>query len=171
MALINHDVVKQWVTTLWGDLITTITTQSFTTTGDIDAGGGFRTAVGPFTAPGAAGVTAASQTNLDLRYSHTVTAAALSFVATRDGSIVGLSAQIHEAITGAGTSIIASATKNGTEVALTASLTQAGAETKASATAAKGALTFVAGDVIGVSYTSTGITNTPALVASVIVEQ
>lgn len=128
---------------------------------------GTRRVVGPFTAPGAAGVVAASQSNLDCRYSHTVTAAALGFVATRAGSIVGLSAQISAAITGAATSVTVAVTKNGTEVALTVALTQAGTETSGYEVAARGDLTFVAGDVIGVSYTSTGISNTPALVASV----
>jgi hypothetical protein len=139
-------------------------------TGDIAAGGGFRQMIGPFTAPGAAGVTAASQTNLDMRYSHTVTAAALSFVATRAGSIMGLSAHLSAAITGAATTITVAVTKNGTEVALTAALTQAGGEVVKSATAAKGSLTFVADDIIGVSYTSTGISNTPALVATIEIE-
>ncbi len=138
--------------------------------GDLSAAGGFRRTVGPFTAPGAAGVTAASQTNLDCRYSHTVTAAASSWVAPRAGSITGLSAQLSAAITGSGTSIVVSATVNGTEVALTVSLTEAGAEVKGQSTAAKDALAFAAGDVIGISYTSTGITNTPALVASLEVE-
>jgi hypothetical protein len=137
---------------------------------DIGATGGFRRNVGPFTAPGAAGVTAASQSNLDCRYSHTVTAIATGWVAPRAGSIMGLSAQLSAAITGAATSITAAVTKNGTEVALTVALTQAGAETSGYSVAAKDALTFVAGDIIGVSYTSTGISNTPALVASIEVE-
>lgn len=142
------------------------------TTGDLAAAGGFRRDVGPFTAPGAAGVTAASQTNLDCRYSHTVTAAAAActYVAKRAGSIVGLSAALDQAITGAGTTIVVSAVKNGTEVALTCTLTQAGAEVAAQATAAKDALTFVAGDKLGISYTSTGISNTPVLVASLEIE-
>jgi len=131
---------------------------------------GTRQYVGPFTAPGAAGVTAASQSNLDCRYSHIAAATATSFVATRPGSIVGVSAQLSAAITGAGTSIVVSVTKNGTEVACTASLTQAGAETKAYGTAAKGTLTFDAGDVLGISYTSTGISNTPTLVATLEIE-
>lgn len=139
-------------------------------TGDITAAGGFRQMVGPFTAPGAAGVTAASQTNLDMRYQHNVTAAALSFVATRAGSIVGLSGQLSAAITGAGTTITIAATKNGTEVALTAAFTQAGAETTKTNTAAKDSLTFAAGDILGISYTSTGISNTPALVATLEIE-
>lgn len=141
-------------------------------TGDVTAAGGFRRCVGPFTAPGAAGVTAASQTNLDCRYSHTVTAAAAActFVATRAGSIVGISAALDQAITGAGTTIVVSAVKNGTEVAATCTLTQAGAEVAAQATVAKDTLTFVAGDKLGISYTSTGITNTPVLVASLEIE-
>lgn len=136
----------------------------------LDSMGGIRQVVGPFTAPGALGVTAASQTNLDCRYSFPVTAAATSFVASRAGSITGISAQITAAITGAGTTIVCSPTVNGTEVALTCTLTQAGAEVKASGTAAKDTYAFAAGDVIGFSYTSTGISNTPALVGSVEIE-
>lgn len=130
---------------------------------------GTRRIVGPFTAPGAAGVTAASQTNLDCRYSHAV-AAASGFVATRAGSIVGLSSQLSAAVAGSGTAITVAVTVNGTEVALTTSHTQAGAEVKAYSTADHGAITFAAGDVIGVSYTSTGISNTPGLIAAVEIE-
>ena len=132
--------------------------------------GGLRQSIGPFTAPGAAGVLAADQTNLDCRYSHTVTAAALGFVAPRAGSITGLSVAISAAVTGASQDVTVAVTKNGTEVALTADLTQAGAETSATATAARGTITFAAGDIIGVSYTSDTITNTPALVATVEIE-
>lgn len=132
---------------------------------------GIRQTVGPFTAPGAAGVLAADQTNLDCRYSHTVTAAASSFVATRAGSIVGLSVQVSAALTGASQTLSVAVTKNGTEVALTCTgITVAGAEVKDYATAAPDVLTFVAGDVIGVSYTTTTITNTPAMVATVEIE-
>jgi len=138
--------------------------------GDIAAVGGFRQTVGPFTAPGAAGVVAASQTNLDLRHEHTVTAAALSYVATRPGSLMGISGQLSAAITGASQTLVISATKNGTEVALTATFTQAGAEVARYAVVAKDALTFVAGDVLGISYTSGTISNTPALVASLEIE-
>jgi hypothetical protein len=145
-------------------------TADITTTGDLTAAGGFRQTVGPFTAPGAAGVTAASQTNLDCRYSHPVTAAATSFVAPRAGSIVGISAQLSAAITGAGTTIVCKPTVNGTEVDLAATLTEAGAETEATNTAAKDTHAFAAGDVIGFSYTSTGISNTPALVGSLEIE-
>lgn len=121
--------------------------------------------VGPFTAPGAAGVTAASQTNLDCRYSHPVSAAALGFVATRAGSIVGLSSALSAAA--AGGSVVVAVTVNGTEIALTTTHAAAG-DTEESATAERGTYAFVAGDVIGVSYTSgAGLSNTPALVASV----
>lgn len=161
----NFALARRWI----GDVLGALD-RSIVTTADIDAGGGFRRSVGPFTAPGAAGVTAASQTNLDCRYSHTVTAIATGFVATRAGSIVGLSSQLSAAITGAATTIVVSATVNGTEVALINTLTQAGGEQKAQASAAKDLLAFVAGDVLGVSYTSTGISNTPALVATLDVE-
>lgn len=166
--------IRRIVKTTLGDLdsVTPISSvANITTTGDLAAAGGFRKAVGPFTAPGAAGVTAASQSNLDCRYSHTVTAYASGYVATRAGSIMGLSAQLSEAITGAATTITAAVTKNGTEVACTVVLTQAGAEVAGATTVAKDTLTFVAGDVIGVSYTSTGISNTPALVCTVEIEE
>lgn len=157
--------------TFSGDSVTIEGSTAINLTSDLSATGGFRTLVGPFTAPGAAGVTAASQTNLDCRYSHTVTAAALSYVATRAGSIMGISGQLSAAITGAGTTITISATVNGTEVACTAQFTQAGAETTRRAVVAKDTLAFAAGDIIGFSYTSTGISNTPALVGTVEIEQ
>lgn len=141
--------------------------------GDIAAGGGFRQQVGPFTAPGAAGVVAASQTNLDCRYSHTVTAIASNWVAQRPGSIVGISFKISAAVTTAGgnQTLVCSAHVNGTEVALTAGVDSTGALTKASATAAKDTLPFVAGDEVGISYTTTAISNTPALWGTLEIEQ
>lgn len=143
-------------------------------TGDVSAAGGFRQMIGPFTAPGAAGATAASQTNLDMRISHTVTAMASSFVATRAGSIMGLSAQLDTAITTAGAEMFLTCkvTKNGTELVSgpEVAFSSTTALTKGNDTKAKDAHTFVAGDVIGVSYTSTVIDNTPALVAMVEIE-
>lgn len=126
--------------------------------------------VGPFTAPGSAGVLAADQSNLDCRYSHPVSAAALGFVAMRTGSITGISAQVSAAITGTGEEVVVSVTKNGTEVECSATFTQSGAETEVHDTVDKGTLTFAAGDIIGVSYTSGTITNTPAMVATVEIE-
>lgn len=146
-------------------------TGAITTTGDLAAAGGFRRAVGPFTAPGAAGVIAASQTNLDMRHSHTVTAVATGWVAPRAGSIMGLTIQLSAAIEGATSSLSVSVTKNGTEVACAVVVTTAGAEVKGATLVAKDTLTFAAQDVIGVSYTSdAALSNTPALVASVEVE-
>lgn len=183
MSLLNWEGFKQMFLDAFSAVGTSITSAITTTgaitgltvtaTGDVAAAGGFKRNVGPFTAPGAAGVTAASQTNLDCRYVHTVTAAAAatSYVALRAGSITGLSAALSEAITGSGTTITAAVTKNGTEVACTVALTEAGAEVKGQTAVAKDTLTFVAGDIIGVSYTSTGITNTPVLVATVEVEE
>lgn len=152
------------------DILAAFTT-AIVTTGDIAAAGGFRMAVGPFAAPGAATVTAASQTDLACRYEH-VAAFACEFIAFRAGSIMGLSAQIDTAVTGAGTSITVKVSKNGTALVAgpQVSLTQAGAEVKGQATVAKDAFTFVAGDRIGVMYTSTAITNTPKLIATVEVE-
>lgn len=140
-------------------------------TGDLTAGGGFRT-YHCFTAPGAAGVLAADQTNLDLRHSHTVTAYASGFVAPRAGSITGLSASLSAAITGSSKTAIVKCTVNGTEVGsgLDLTFTTGGAETTLRATQAKDTTAFAAGDVIGVSYTSTTITNTPALVADIEIE-
>ena len=142
-----------------------------TFTADIAAAGGFKRGV-VFTAPGALGVTAADQTNLDMRHSHTVTAYASGWVAPRAGSITALSASLSAAITGASKTLIVKATKNGTELgaALDLTFTTGGAETTLYAVAAKDSITFAAGDVIGLSYTSTTTTNTPALVADVEVE-
>lgn len=143
-------------------------------TGDVSAAGGFRQMVGPFTAPGAAGVVAADQTNLDMRISHTVTAAASSFVAVRAGSIMGLSAQLSAAIETAGAEMFLTCkvTKNGTELVSgpEVAFSSTTALVKGQDTKAKDAFTFVAGDVIGVSYTSTTISNTPALVAMIEIE-
>lgn len=142
--------------------------------GDLTALGGFRMLAGPFVAPGAVGVTAADQTDLDCEYAP-IAAAVIDFVATRAGSVMGISAAIDTAITGSGTQITAEITINGTEVVggPVATLTEAGAEVAASAVIAKdvaGAV-FAAGDTIGVSYSSTTITNTPKLVVTVELEQ
>ena len=144
------------------------------TAGDLAAVGGFRTVVGPFTAPGAAGVTAASQTDLGLRYVFD-TAAVIDFVATRAGSVMGLSIALDTACTTAGQAITCKVTINGTEIVggPEPSCTTDGGETEASAVIAKdvAAAVFAAGDTIGVSYTSGTIGNTPKLVATVEIEQ
>lgn len=120
---------------------------------------GARRVVAPFT-----GTLAADQTNTDLVFG----GMAGGFVATRAGSITGVSAQISAAITGAGTSATFKVTKNGTEIAgAGVAMTQAGGATTGYAVYAVDAYTFAAGDVIGVSYTSTTITNTPTASASV----
>ena len=156
-----------------GDLVATLGGVS-APAGDLAALGGFRTMVGPFVAPGAAGVTAASQADLDCRYSH-VAAAVVDFVATRAGSVMGISAALDTAVTGGGFDITAEVTINGVEIVggPVASLTQAGAEVAASAVIAKdvAAAVFAAGDTIGVSYSSTAITNTPKLLVTVEIEQ
>lgn len=130
-----------------------------------------RTTLGPFVAPGAAGVTAASQTNLDCRFSH-VAAAVIDYVAPRAGFITAISGALDTAATGAGTTIVASVTVNGTELVAgpTATFTADGAEVVASGTVGPSVHTFDAGDTIGVSYTSTGISNTPKLVCTVELE-
>lgn len=123
---------------------------------------GARCYASPFT-----GTLAADQTDVDLVYG----GMAGGFVATRAGSITGLSAQISAAITGSGTTVTLKVTKNGTEIAGGGvALTEAGAETKGQTTYALGTYAFAAGDVIGVSYTSTTITNTPTVQASVEIE-
>lgn len=123
----------------------------------------FRELAGGFSA-----TLAADQTNLDLTKD---AIAGGGYVATRAGSITGLSAMIDAAITGAGTSATFKVTKNGTEIAGSGvAMTQAGAEVKGQTTYARGTYTFAAGDVIGVSYTSTTITNTPKASATVEIE-
>lgn len=92
------------------------------------------------------------------------------FVAMRAGQVVGLAANLSAAITGAGTTVTAFVTINGTPVTgLSVQFTQAGAETALADTVDAGEPTaqFDAGDVIVVEYTSTGISNTPTLAASV----
>lgn len=147
-------------------------TGDLTATGDLDAAGGFRQSLS-FCAPGAAGVIAASQTNLDCRHVPSVTAMASGWRAPRAGSITGLSASLSAAITGATSVLAVKVTKNGTEVGagLDLSMTTAGAETSDYATQAKDVTTFAAGDLIGVSYTSdAALSNTPALVVDVEIE-
>lgn len=129
-----------------------------------------RQIVGPFAAPGTAGALAASQSNLDCRYVHPVSDAATGFVAPRGGSITGLSVQLTAAVTGTGEDVVVSVTKNGTETDLSVTLTADGAEETAYATLGRGALAFDAGDVLGISYTSGSISNTPAMVASIEIE-
>ena len=125
---------------------------------------GFPREVGPFYV-----TTAASQTATGTKLGDTV---GMTWVARRAGSIVGVSAMIDGAVTGSGTSITLKLYKNGALVnaALNLSFTQAGAEVKASATAAKDTYTFAAGDELKFVYDSTGISNTPKVVAFVEVE-
>lgn len=129
-----------------------------TVTGNIVAAQ--RQSVGPFTE-----ALAADQTATVIDYG----AAAMGWVAPRAGSLTGLSSIITAAITGGGTQAVVSVAKNGTVFpsSPTNTLTQAGAEVKANATAAIGACTFVAGDVLTVIYTSTTITNTPSIVSTI----
>lgn len=148
-----------------------IAAASLSVTGDITAGGGFRMLAGPFAAPGTAGVTAADQTNLDLYYEHS--AGTSSFVAPRAGSIVGISGQLSASLTDGGgdtEDLVIAATVNGVEVALTATATVLGGETEMTATAAKDTYAFAAGALVGISYTSGTITNTPTLVATLEIE-
>lgn len=142
-------------------------TGGISTTGDLSAVGGFRQQVGPF-----AGALAADQTDTVIRPA--AVASAPGWVAQRAGSIVGFSAAISAALTGAGTTVAVSVRINGTIVAATQlDFTQAGAETEDRYAVAKDVAlhTFAAGDNIDVVYTSTTITNTPAISAWIEVEQ
>lgn len=142
-------------------------TGGISTTGDLSAVGGFRQQVGPF-----AGALAADQTDTVIRPA--AVASAPGWVAQRAGSIVGFSAAISAAITGAGTTVAVSVRINGTIVAATQlDFTQAGGATEDRYAVAKDVAlhTFAAGDNIDVVYTSTTITNTPAISAWIEVEQ
>ena len=135
-----------------------------TFTGDLSAAGGFRSTVGPWTVA----ALAAGQTDTAAVYG----IASMEFIAPRAGSIVGISAQIDAAITGASQSVQVKAAINGTALVSgpEVDFTQAGGEVKGQATAAKDTHAFAAGDRISIVYDSDTITNTPALVAQVEVE-
>ncbi len=125
--------------------------------------GARRAIVGPFH-----GTLAASQTDTQLTFG---AAATHEFVAMRAGSVIGFSAQLSAAITGASTTVTPVVAINGTPVAATAlSFTQAGAEVTAQATVSPGSATFSAGDLISVEYDSTGISNTPTITACLEIE-
>ncbi|MCU0677759.1 MAG: hypothetical protein MUE69_33900 [Myxococcota bacterium] len=120
--------------------------------------------IGPFSV-----TLAASQTSAAMVYG--VSGAA--FVAPRAGKLVGLSAQLSAAITGAGTTVTAHVFVNGVaQAALDCVFTQAGAAVVARVALDKkaAAIAIAAGDLIRVVYTSTGISNTPTMVATVEVE-
>lgn len=124
---------------------------------------GNRAQIGP-----ASATLAATQTNTVLALG----AAAGGYLAQRGGSVVGFSAKVSAAITGAGTTVNARVEIDGTPVAATALIfTQAGEETELRATFVKGVHAFAAGEVVRVVYTSTGIANTPTIVAHVEIEQ
>lgn len=139
--------------------------QNIETSGNLRAGGGYRHTVGPFNAQ-----LAASQTGAATNFGSVSGAA---FVAKRAGLITGLSAQLSAAITGAGTTATVHVTVNGTIAAtLNIQFTQAGAEVVQRVTLARASgIAIVAGDLVRVTYTSTGISNTPTVVATVEIEQ
>lgn len=116
--------------------------------------------IGPFSV-----TLAASQTSAATVYG----VSGASFVAPRDGKLTGFSAQLSAAITGAGTTVAVRVFVNGAAVAaLDLSFTQAGAEVVDRVTLAKeDQIDIDAGDLIRVVYTSTGISNTPTLVATI----
>ncbi len=134
--------------------------------GDLAALGGFKQTIGAWTA-----TLAASQTALGMVYGAVATVTA-GWVAPSAGSILGISAFLDAAITGAGTQAAFGVYKNGTIINASAivALTQAGAETAKSAVFAKDLYTFVANDVITMKYTSTAISNTPKAWGNIIVE-
>src|SRR5690606_5853931 len=134
--------------------------------GNLVAGGGHRHTVGPFNA-----TLAASQTATAASFGSVAGAA---FVAKRAGLLTGLSAQLSAAITGAGTTVTVHVTVNGTIVAAAnITFTQAGAEVVQRVALARDAtgIAIAAGDLVRVAYTSTGISNTPTMVATVEIEQ
>lgn len=142
----------------------TLTATTLVATGDVEAAGGFRQAIGPFFV-----TTAADQSAVGTKLGDTL---AMTWVAPRAGSVTAAVGMLDTAITGAATTIKARVYKNGSllNAALDLDFTQAGAEVKDYAVVAKDTYTFAAGDEIDVVYTSTTITNTPKLVAFVEVE-
>jgi hypothetical protein len=86
------------------------------------------------------------------------------YVAIRAGSITGLSIYLTGAPTVA--NIAVSVSKNGAAVASTTLTVAPAGDTTQQVTVAIGTSTFVAGDVIGVVYTSGAIGNTPTIYAS-----
>lgn len=136
------------------------------TSGNLVAGGGYRQTIGPFNA-----TLAASQTSAATTFGSVSGAA---FVAKRAGLLTGLSAQLSAAITGAGTTVTVHVTVNGTIVAAAnIQFTQAGAAVVQRIALARDAtgIALAAGDLVRVTYTSTGISNTPTMVATVEIEQ
>lgn len=139
-------------------------TGGVSTTGDLEAAGGFRSQIQGFTATLAAAGTNTAFARFGV--------AARSWIAQRAGSIVGISAKLSAAITGAGTTASVRVAINGTPVAATALLfTQAGAETEMYLTFAKGTHAIAAGDEVSVVVTTTAIENTPVVMADVEIEQ
>lgn len=138
-------------------------TGTVTATGDLAAAGGFRRDVGPW-----AGTTAADQTGTALTFGGKTA----PWVAPRAGSIMGISAGLSAAITGASKTVIVHLNKNGALVnaALNLTFTTGGAETALYATATKDTYTFAAGDKLTITYDSTTITNTPDVAVNVEVE-
>ena len=128
------------------------------------AGAQFRE-VGPFSVAACAATQTAAATVFG--------ASGMGLVAKRAGHATGFSAELSAAITGAGTTITAKLYKNGVLVnaALNLTFTQAGGEVKLYVTVDPTLYAFAAGDVLTVVYDSTGITNTPALVATIEVQE
>jgi|SRR5579859_918304 len=108
---------------------------------------------------------AASQTAVALKFGGAV---GLGWVAPRAGSVTAVSAEVDAAVTGSGLQAALRVYKNGAllAAALDMVFTQAGANTKVTATFAAGLYTFAAGDVITVVCTSGAITNTPNVSAT-----
>lgn len=95
------------------------------------------------------------------------------WVADRAGSVVGASAFVSEALTGAGTVVVRMYKVAGSGgvpallAGITLTLTVAGGERVASVNVASGTLTFVANDIVFMVYSSSaGITNMGAILSS-----
>lgn len=135
------------------------TLTALTCTGDLAAAGGFRQTVSGFseeTVYAGDNATVASSTPVALGYLDT----AVGHVAKRAGSVTGVGLQLDAAP--AGSSIIVGVTINGVLSAATVTLA-AGVTTHAWAVFAKDAVTFAAGDRIGLSRkTGTGWSATTA---------
>lgn len=154
------EIAKRWIGKVLGSLTTNIVT-----TGDIDAGGGFRQLLGPFKV-----TLAADQADTDVP----IHAGDTAFKALRAGSVTGMRVNVDAAVTGASQDVRVFAVVGGTQIAASQlDITQSGGETTALYTASKDTTghTFSAGDAITVEYDSDTITNTPELEVWLEIEQ
>lgn len=133
-------------------------------TGDITAAGGFRQTVGVFVSEGVASGDNATPANSTSVAIGPMGLAGAAHVAKRAGSITGLG--FHLDADPAGSAIVVAVTINGAVQAATATTLAAGATRYASATFAKDAVPFAAGDRIALAVrTGSGWTATTANLA------